>query len=64
MVKRASEMPLEEVVVYCVSCIKSIHIGGKKPRYLIDLLLDEETDPQTFEPHAWHKELEDYMAIH
>ena len=26
MIKRTSEMPLEEVVVYCVSCIKSVYI--------------------------------------
>lgn len=61
MVKRASEMPSEDVVIYCESCIKSVHIGGKKPRYLIDLLFGEETIPKTFEPDEWHKELSDYI---
>jgi hypothetical protein len=64
MTKRASEMPVEDVVVYCVSCIKSIYIGGKKPRYLIDLLFGEETEPHTYEPEAWHAELDDYILKH
>lgn len=50
--KRADEMPCEDVVVYCVSCIKAMHIGGKKPRHLVDLLFREETVPGTFEPDA------------
>ena len=64
MIKRASEMPLDNVAVYCVSCIKSVHIGGKKPNYLIDLLFDDETVPKTFEPDEWHKELDDYILKH
>lgn len=64
MVKRADEMPLENVVVYCISCIKSVHIGGKKPRYIVDLLFNEDTHPGTFEPEVWHKELDDYIAAH
>lgn len=64
MIKRTAEMPLEDVVVYCVSCIKSVFIGGKKPRYLIDLLFDYETDPATYEPDEWHKELDDYIEKH
>jgi hypothetical protein len=64
MRKRASEMPVDEVVVYCVSCIKSMHIGGKKPRYLVDLLFGEETHPGTFEPDQWHAELDAFIETH
>jgi len=64
MIKRTSEMPLEDVVVYCVSCVKSVFIGGKRPRYLIDLLFDNETNPATYEPDEWHKELNDYIEKH
>lgn len=64
MKKRTSEIPEENVVVYCVSCIKSIHIGGKKPRYIIDLLFGEDTVPKTFEPDEWHKELDSYIDLH
>lgn len=64
MRKRAAEMPEEDVVVYCVSCIKAMHIGGKQPRYLVDLLFAEETRPDTFEPEEWHAELDDFIAAH
>lgn len=59
-----TEMPLDDVVVYCISCIKSVYIGGKKPRYLIDLLFGEETLPKTFEPDEWHNQLSDYIETH
>ena len=64
MTRRTSEMPLDDVIVYCVSCIKSVYIGAKKPQYLIDLLFQEETVPKTFEPKEWHKELSDYIEKH
>lgn len=63
MNERASEMPVEDVVVYCVSCVKSIHNGGKKPRYLVDLLFGEETDPQTTDPETWHTELDNFAGV-
>lgn len=64
MEKRASEMPLEDVVVYCISCIKSMFNGGKTPHYLIDLLFEEETTPKTYEPETWHNELNVYIENH
>jgi len=64
MKKRAAKMPAEDVVVYCVSCCKSMHIGGKKPRYLVDLLFEEDTVIGTFEPDEWHKELDDFIKEH
>jgi Fe-S oxidoreductase len=64
MKKRTAEMPVDDVVVYCISCIKSIHIGGKKPRYLIDLLFNEKTVPKTFEPDEWHLQLNNYIQNH
>jgi len=64
MIKRTSEMPLDDVVVYCVSCIKSVFIGGKKPHYLVDLLFEKETVPKTYEPDDWHNELDQYIEKH
>jgi len=64
MAKRTAEMPLEDVVVYCVSCVKSIFIGGKKPHYIIDLLFGEESVPQTLEPDEWHREIDAYIETH
>lgn len=64
MKKRSNEMPCEDVVVYCVSCIKAMHIGNKKPRYIVDLLYGEETVSGTFEPVAWHNELQKFIDGH
>jgi Fe-S oxidoreductase len=64
MRRRAADMPAEDVVVYCVSCVKAMHIGGKKPRYLVDLLFGESTEAGTFHPDAWHAELQAYIDRH
>lgn len=64
MTKRASEMPLDDVVVYCISCIKSVFIGNKNPRYLPDLLFEEKTFPQTLDPDNWHNDLNAYIDQH
>lgn len=64
MTKRATDMPTEDVAVYCVSCVKAIHIGGKRPRYLVDLVFGESTLPKTFEPEDWHRELDAYIDAH
>lgn len=64
MRKRADEMPCEDVVVYCVSCIKAMHIGGKKPRYILDLLFSEETIISDFEPEKWHSSLKKFIEAH
>lgn len=60
MHQRASQMPRENVVVYCVSCIKSMSIGGKIPRYLPDLLFGESTSPGVVHTAQWHQSLETY----
>lgn len=64
MKKRSNEMPCDDVVVYCVSCIKAMYIGGKKPRYIIDLLFGETTEIGTFGPDAWHNELQKFIDAH
>lgn len=64
MKKRSNEMPCDNVVVYCISCIKAMYTGGKKPRYIIDLLFGEETGVGTFELDAWHDELQRFIDAH
>ena len=64
MRSRADEMPCDDVVVYCVSCVKAMHLGGRKPRYLVDLLFGEETTIGTCEPAAWHAEIDAFIAEH
>jgi Fe-S oxidoreductase len=64
MKKRSNEMPCDNVVVYCVSCIKAMHIGGKTPHYIVDLLFGEKTGIGTFEPNEWHCELQKFIDEH
>lgn len=64
MKKRSQEMPADNVVVYCVSCIKAMHIGEKTPRYLVDLLFGESTSAGTYDTEAWHKELQNFIDAH
>lgn len=64
MKKRADSMPCEEVCVYCVSCVKSMYIGGKTPRHLMDLLMGETTEPQIYDTVLWHEQLQKYIDEH
>ncbi|WZL71864.1 (Fe-S)-binding protein [Clostridiaceae bacterium 35-E11] len=64
MKRRAQSMPCNEVCVYCVSCIKSIYIGGKTPRHLMDLLMGEKTEPQIYDTVQWHEQLQGYTDKH
>ncbi|MDF2942199.1 MAG: hypothetical protein K0S01_1057 [Herbinix sp.] len=64
MKERAASMPCEEVCVYCVSCIKSMYIGGKTPRHLMDLLMGEATEPKIYDTVQWHEQLQDYIKEH
>jgi hypothetical protein len=57
-------MPLEDIIVYCVSCCESMGLGGKRPRYLVDLLFSEETTPRVLDPDRWHGMLDNFIAQH
>ena len=61
---KGDEMPRDEVLVYCVSCSKSMFVAGKRPRYLVDLLFAQETLPGTTDPDAWHRELDAFVESH
>jgi hypothetical protein len=41
-----------------------MHIGGKQPRYMVDLLFGEDTEARTFEPDEWHAELNAFIDKH
>ena len=59
---RADEMPCEDVVVYCASCIMSMTVGGKRPRYIIDLLFNEPTEMKDAGVVSWNNQLRDFRA--
>lgn len=62
--KRAAQMPCKDVVVYCVSCIKSMTIGCKTPHHMVDLVLNEETEPQETSIDVYHNTLNQYIDEH
>lgn len=64
MIEKAAEMPVNEIVVHCVSCIMAVCNGGKNPRYLADLLFNESTSPESFDLDLWHNELTGFIAAH
>ena len=64
MKMRADEMPCEDVVVYCASCIMSMTVGGKRPRYIIDLLFGEPTDMKTSGADEWNGKLRRFRQSH
>ena len=64
MKEKALEMPVNDIVVHCVSCIMAVCNGGKNPRYLADLLFNVGTFPKTFDLDEWHKELTQFINTH
>jgi hypothetical protein len=64
MKAKADEMPGDDILVYCVSCSEAMFIGGKRPRYLVDLLFAEETIPHAADPDRWHGELDEFIESH
>jgi len=64
MKKRADTMPCDEVVVYCVACARSMKVGGKRPRYLLDLLMGEDTCLEDLEPHEWKSRTRAFREAH
>ena len=64
MKAKANEMPIDDILVYCVSCSQSVFIGGRRPRYLVDLLFAEDTVPKRCDPDQWHGELDEFIESH
>lgn len=59
MQARAEEMPKEEVVVYCASCIQAMRMGKKEPRYILDLLFERPTLSATKGVKEWNDALKE-----
>ena len=64
MVSRAQEMPEEDVVVYCASCIQGISLGKKRARFIIDLLFNEPTEADTAGIVSWNNRLAAFRNTH
>jgi Fe-S oxidoreductase len=64
MIEKALEMPVDDIVVHCVSCVMAVCNGGKKPQYVADLLFCEESLPQNIDLDVWHESLTSYIEKH
>jgi hypothetical protein len=64
MKAKAREMPVEDILVYCVSCSEAMFVGGRRPRYLVDLLFAEETIRHAVDPDRWHEEIDAFVESH
>ena len=64
MTEKAMEMPADDIVVHCVSCIMAVLNGGKNPQYIADLIFNEETHPTSIDLDKWHKELKEFIEAH
>jgi Fe-S oxidoreductase len=64
MIEKAMEMPANDIVVHCVSCIMAVLNGGKNPQYIADLIFNEETHPNSIDLDEWHKELKEFIEAH
>ena len=62
--RRAEQMPCDQVVVYCIGCVRSMTVGGKTARYLPDLIFNRETEPMRNTLREYHGDLEGYIATH
>ncbi|MCI6639915.1 MAG: (Fe-S)-binding protein [Pygmaiobacter massiliensis] len=62
--RRADQMPCDDVVVYCVSCVRSMTVGGKRAHYLPDLLFQKQTWPIRASLADYHGLLQRYIDSH
>lgn len=62
--KRAAQMPCENVAVYCIGCVRSMTVGGKKAFYLPDLIFDRQTPPMNNTLREYHGDLDVYINEH
>ena len=57
-------MPCDDVVVYCIGCVRSMTVGGKRPLYMPDLVLARQTKRMDNTLDEYHNELKEYIAGH
>lgn len=64
IIERANQFPCDDVVVYCIGCVRALQFGGKQARYLIDLILGLPTEKMTDSLEIYHKNLDKYIKAH
>lgn len=64
MRRRAAEMPCADVVTYCSSCTMSMTVGGRRPRFILDLIFGSGTDMGEITPVTWNTRLAEFRTAH
>ena len=59
--ERVNQFPCENVVVYCIGCVRAVEFGGKKPLYMADLLLNRSTESMPDTLDEYHETLQTYI---
>lgn len=57
-------MPCDNVVVYCIGCVRSMTVGGKQPLYLPDLIFGYKTEPMNNTLDEYHSDVNAYIEKH
>lgn len=61
---RAEQFPCDDVVVYCIGCVRAMTSGGKIPHYLPDLLLGRAGEPMPDTLDEYHTKMAEYIQRH
>jgi Fe-S oxidoreductase len=63
--KSAESLPVDDVLVYCISCMKVLAQAGKHTHLLLDLLMGNPSDPGEGKMgKAWYLSLKEYQKKH
>lgn len=60
--QRAGQFPCQNVVVYCIGCVRALYAGERVPLYLPDLLLNRGTEPMPDGVDEYHSKLEEFIV--
>lgn len=63
-IMRARQLPCQDVVVYCIGCVRAMEYAGKETHYLPDLLLNRPTEPMADTLDEYHDKLLNYIGEH
>ena len=61
---RTEQFPCDDIVVYCIGCVRAMISGGKTPHYLPDLLLNRVGEPMLDTLDEYHSRLAEYIQKH
>lgn len=62
--ERTEQFPCEDVVVYCIGCVRAFQFGGRRPLHLLDLILDRPTESMPDTLDEYHSILSRYIDAH